>query len=163
MAKGWLKLRKGQWISTTVTCAKRAGAPPKTAAPASQQSFQAWARALDPAGSATWKIDYSRTHAKGYVRGLTVFHGWGQARSTVYIQPGMGWAKTKMVMAHEAIHVRQIRYGGFRHSLAVFGSIPGMERAADCGATLTLRYVVRGGCSAALTASVRNLLSGRAA
>lgn len=164
VARGWLKLRNGQWISTTVTCAKRAGAAPAAAAQTgSQQAFQAWARALDPAGSATWKLDHSRTHAKGVVRGMTVFHSWGQSRSTVYIQPGMSWAKTKMVMAHEAIHVRQIRYGGFRHSLSVFGSIPGMERAADCGATLTLRYVVRGGCTSALRAPVRNLLSGRAA
>ena len=164
VAKGWLKLRNGQWVSTTVTCATRAGATPKAAAKAgSAQSFQAWARALDPAGSATWKIDYSRAHTQGPVRGLTVFHSWGQSRSTVYIQPGMSWAKTRMVMAHEAIHVRQIRYGGFRHSLNVFGSIPGMERAADCGASLTLRYVVRGGCSSALTAPVRKLLSGRAA
>ena len=164
VARGWLKLRSGQWISTTVTCAQRSGAAPKAGTqPSSQQSFQAWARALDPTGSATWELDYSRTHTKGLVRGLTVFHSWGQARSTVYIQPGMSWAKTRMVMAHEAIHVRQIRYGGFRHSLSVFGSISGMERAADCGATLTLNYVVRGGCSSALTAPVRNLLSGRAA
>jgi hypothetical protein len=164
VSKGWLKIRGGQWISTTVICAQAAGAAPRAAArPSSPQTFQAWARALDPTGSATWTMDYARAHTRGAVRGLTVFHSWGQSRSTVYIQPGMGWAKTKMVMAHEAIHVRQVRYGGLRHSLQVFGSMPGLERAADCGATLTLNYVVRGGCTAALKPHVRNLLSGRAA
>ena len=75
----------------------------------------------------------------------------------------MTWAKTKLVMAHEAIHVRQIRYGGFYHSIRVFGSVRGMERAADCGATIILGQVVREGCRPARRTHVRRLLAGRPA
>ena len=108
-------------------------------------------------------MDRGRTHTRGNIRGLTVFRGSGPGRSTVYIQPGMSWAKTKLVMAHEAIHVRQIRYGGFSHSLRVFGCVGGLERAADCGATLILGQVVRAGCRAGTATHVRRLLAGRPA
>ena len=66
-------------------------------------------------------------------------------------------------MAHEAIHVRQIRYGGFAHSLRVFGTVRGMEQAADCGATIILGRVVRAGCPAGMVPRVRHLLAGRPA
>jgi hypothetical protein len=126
-------------------------------------AFRAWVRVIDPTGNARWTLDRAGTHARGTIRGLTVFRSAGPARSTVYIQPGMTWSKTRLVMAHEAIHVRQIRYGGFSHSLRVFGGVRGMERAADCGATMILRQVVRGGCPAGMSTSVRHLLAGRAA
>ena len=160
-SRGWLKIRSGRWISLSVTC--RPGTGAASTPKAAPSSFRAWVRAIDPAGNAQWSIDHGRTHTRGNVRGLTVFRGSGPGRSTVYIQPGMTWAKTKMVMAHEAIHVRQIRYGGFSHSVRVFGSVPGMERAADCGATLILRQVVRGGCPGGLATRVRRLLAGRPA
>ena len=161
--RGWLRIRAGRWISLSVTCASGSGPSAAQSQVAGGSAFQTWVRAIDPAGNATWRIDRTRTHTRGNVRGLTVFRGSGSTRSTVYIQPGMTWSKTKLVMAHEAIHVRQIRYGGFAHSLAVFGSINGLERAADCGATIILGQVVRAGCSAGLTKPVRNLLAGRPA
>lgn len=160
-SRGWLKIRSGRWVSLSVTCRPGTGAAP--APKAATSSFTAWVRAIDPAGNAQWSIDHGRTHTRGNVRGLTVFRGSGPGRSTVYIQPGMTWAKTKLVMAHEAIHVRQIRYGGFSHSLRVFGSVTGMERAADCGATIILRQVVRGGCPGSMATRVRRLLAGRPA
>lgn len=157
---GWLRIRTGRWIAMSVTCRGTGAAPAPQAA---TSSFRAWVRAIDPAGNAQWTIDHGRTHTRGNIRGLTVFRGSGPTRSTVYIQPGMSWAKTKLVMAHEAIHVRQVRYGGFSHSVRVFGSVAGMERAADCGATLILRQVVRGGCPGSMATRVRNLLAGRPA
>ena len=157
--RGWLRIRGARWISLSVTCP---GGGSK-AARAGQGSFSAWVRAIDPAGNARWTMDHARRHTRGNVRGLTVFQSSGPAQSTVYIQPGMTWSKTKLVMAHEAIHVRQIRYGGFRHSLEVFGSVRGMERAADCGATIILGRVVMGGCPAGLAPPVRRLLAGRPA
>ena len=164
IAKGWLKIRTGQWMSTTVLCASGSRAARPAVSPQSGSlAFRAWARAIDPAGNAVWVLDQKRRYTKGVVRGLTTFKGSGPGRSVVYIQPGMTWAKTRMVMAHEALHVRQIRYGGYSHSIRVFGSIAGMERSADCGATLVLRYVVRGGCASGMTPHVRNLLAGRAA
>ena len=161
-SRGWLRIRTGRWISLSVTC-RPGSAAPASGVSAGATSFKAWVRAIDPAGNARWVLDHGRTHTRGNVRGLTVFRGSGPARSTVYVQPGMTWSKTRLVMAHEAIHVRQIRYGGFAHSLAVFGSINGLERAADCGATIILGQVVRAGCSAGLTKPVRNLLAGRPA
>ena len=157
--RGWLRIRPGRWISLSVTCPARGS----TAARAGQGTFTAWVRTIDPAGNARWTMDHARRHTRGTVRGLTVFRSSGPARSTVYIQPGMTWSKTKLVMAHEAIHVRQIRYGGFTHSLAVFGSVRGMERAADCGATIILGRVVRAGCPAGMAPPVRRLLAGRPA
>ena len=161
--RGWLRIRAGRWIALSVTCASGSGSSAAQSQVSGGGAFQTWVRAIDPAGNATWRMDRARSHTRGNVRGLTVFRGSGPARSTVYIQPGMTWSKTKLVMAHEAIHVRQIRYGGFAHSLAVFGSVNGMERAADCGATLILGRVVRAGCSAGQTKHVRNLLAGRPA
>lgn len=162
VTRGWIKLRKGRWISVTVTCAVAGGAT-ASAARGADSAFRAWVRVVDPTGNAQWKLDHARAYARGSTRGLTVFRGRGPGRSTVYIQPGMTWSKTKMVMAHEALHVRQIRYGGFAHSIRVFGSVNGMERAADCGATLVLRYVVRGGCRGGVRPHVLNLLAGRPA
>jgi hypothetical protein len=162
VTRGWIKLRKGRWISVTVTC-RVAGGATSSSARGPDSAFNAWVRVIDPAGNAQWRMDHARAHTKGNVRGLTVFRGKGPGPSTVYIQPGMTWSKTRMVMAHEALHVRQIRYGGFGHSLRVFGSVGGMERAADCGATLVLRYVVRGGCGAGVRGPVLNLLAGRPA
>jgi hypothetical protein len=159
-ARGWLRIRAGRWISVSVTCGR---VDPPQAGRTGTGRFAAWARVVDPAGNARWTFDRTMTHTRGNVRGLTVFRSNGPARSTVYIQPGMTWAKTKMVMAHEAIHVRQIRYGGFAHSLEVFGSIARMERAADCGASFLLGRVVRAGCRGVATAGVRHLLAGRPA
>ena len=161
-SRGWLRIRTGRWISLSVTCRPASGAA-ASGASAGAAPFEAWVRAIDPAGNARWVLDHRRTHTRGNVRGLTVFRGSGPARSTVYIQPGMSWSRTRLVMAHEAIHVRQIRYGGFSHSLRAFGSVSGMERAADCGATLILGQVVRSGCSSATATRVRRLLSGRPA
>ncbi|GAA2168276.1 hypothetical protein GCM10009845_31380 [Pedococcus bigeumensis] len=158
--RGWLRIRATRWISVSVTCRSTGGAK---AVRAGETTFTAWVRALDPAGNARWTMDHARRHTRGDVRGLTVFHSSGPARSTVYIQPGMTWSKTKLVMAHEAIHVRQIRYGGFSHSIVAFGSVRGMERAADCGATIILGRVVRAGCPAAMAPRVRHLLAGHPA
>ena len=157
---GWLRMRSARWISLSVTCVPTRG---QKVTRAGGGSFSAWARAIDPAGNARWTMDHARRHARGNIRGLTVFHSSGPAGSTVYIQPGMTWSKTKLVMAHEAIHVRQIRYGGFSHSLRVFGSVRGMERAADCGATILLGRAVRSGCPAGMASRVRHLLAGHPA
>ena len=157
---GWQRMRAGRWISVSVTCA---GMGRTGAVHGGQGSFAAWVRAIDPAGNARWLMDHARTHTRGNVRGVTVFRSSGPARSTVYIQPGMSWSRAQVVMAHEAIHVRQIRYGGYSHSLGVFGSVAGMERAADCGATILLGQVVRGGCRDVMVARVRRLLAGRPA
>lgn len=159
-SRGWLRMRAGRWISVSVTCPKARGS---ATVAGGTGTFRAWVRVIDPAGNARWTMDYARSHARGDIRGLTVFHSSGPARSTVYIQPGMTWSKTKLVMAHEAIHVRQIRYGGFDHSLKVFGSVRGMEQAADCGASLILGQTVRGGCRAGTAQRVRHLLAGRPA
>ena len=161
--RGWLRLGSSRWVSVSVTCAVGVGAAGTKARPGGDAAFRAWVRAIDPAGNARWTMDRAHTHARGVIRGLTVFRSSGPTRSTVYIQPGMTWSKTKLVMAHEAIHVRQIRYGGFAHSLRAFGSIRGMERAADCGATIILGTVVRAGCPAGMATSVRHLLAGRPA
>jgi hypothetical protein len=161
VTRGWIKLRKGRWISVTVTCPVGRGST--ASSHSGQGAFQTWVRAIDPAGNAQWKVDHARAYTRGNIRGLTVFRGRGPGPSVVYIQPGMTWSKTKLVMAHEALHVRQIRYGGFAHSLRVFGTVSGMERAADCGATMVLRYVVRGGCGAGVRPHVVNLLAGRPA
>lgn len=161
--RGWLRIRAGRWISRSVTCRSGAGSSTAQAQLGGGGVFWSWVRAIDPAGNARWTIDRSHAHARGSIRGVTVFRSGGPSRSTVYIQPGMTWSKTKLVMAHEAIHVRQIRYGGFTHSLNVFGSIGGMERAADCGATIILGRQVRAGCSAGTAQRVRHLLAGRPA
>lgn len=156
---GWLRIRGGRWISYSLTCGGSTG----HTSTAGGSSFAAWVRVIDPTGNASWSMDYGRRHTPGVTRGLTVFRSSGPTRSTVYIQPGMSWAKTKLVMAHEAIHVRQVRYGGYAHSLRVFGSITGLESAADCGASLILHEQVRGGCRAGQAPRVRRLLSGRPA
>jgi hypothetical protein len=161
--RGWLRIRAGRWISLSVTCRSGSGSSAAQSKLGGGDAFRSWARAIDPAGNASWTIDRSGVHTRGNVRGLTVFRSAGPARSTVYIQPGMTWSKTKLVMAHEAIHVRQIRYGGFTHSLGVFGSISGMERAADCGASIILGRQVGAGCSTGTAKRVRNLLAGRPA
>ena len=158
--RGWLRIRAGRWISVSVTCPRAGGAATATG---TSGAFRAWVRAIDPAGNARWTMDHSRSHARGTIRGLTVFRSHGPSRSTVYIQPGMSWSKTKLVMAHEAIHVRQIRYGGFSHSLKVFGTVRGMEQAADCGASIILGQTVRAGCRADTAQRVRKLLAGRPA
>lgn len=159
---GWLRIRAGRWIAYSLTCGGTA--PQRSGGGAgAPDSFRAWVRVIDPAGNASWSLDRAGHHTRGVIRGLTVFRGDGPTRSTVYIQPGMSWSKTKMVMAHESIHVRQMRYGGFAHSLRAFGGINGLERSADCGASMILHQQVRAGCRASDVAKVRRLLAGRPA